>query len=250
MFFILSKVLVFLLSPLVWIFLLMIWGLKTTLASRKKKCYLAAFFLLVFFTNPFLKNQVYQAWEPAPIELQDTFDIAIVLGGFTDINAYPIHRNNFNNSIERLTQTLELYHQGLVKKILLTGGNSNIIYKDSNESKEVLRFLLRIGIPREDIIIEAKARNTYENALFTKELLGNQNAKLLLTTSAFHLYRSKQCFDKIGLQTTAYPVDYIQAPFKWSLGNTILPSPIAINHWQMLIKEWIGIVVYKMKGYL
>ena len=70
------------------------------------------------------------------------------------------------------------------------------------EGKYAEQFLLNLGIPAADILIESESNNTRENAVFTQKLLTQKMpaAKCLLITSAFHMRRSIGCFNKVGMQ--------------------------------------------------
>ncbi len=132
---------------------------------------------------------------------------------------------------------------------MLSGGWSNIIGDKISESVAVEKYLLRIGVPPEDIIMEPNARNTYENALFSKNVLiekAMSQQKILMVTSAFHMYRSRLCFEKVGLKVTPFSVDFMACKKPFAIDDFILPSGSAITNWRMLIKEWVGIIAYRL----
>jgi uncharacterized SAM-binding protein YcdF (DUF218 family) len=108
-----------------------------------------------------------------------------------------------------------------------------------------------MGVAETDILIENQSRNTHENALFSKKIMEEKysNATCLLLTSAWHLPRAQRCFDKCGLKTTAFPVDFWAKPFQLQPSQVFQPDSDAFQKWDFLIKEWVGLVVYRMKGY-
>jgi len=150
-----------------------------------------------------------------------------------------------------LTQATELYFDGKVKKLLLTGGSGRITGNEPSEAIEIERYLLKLGIPQSDIIIEADSRNTRENATLTKAIIDKSypNASLLLVTSAMHMPRSQACFEKVGLAFDSYAVDYLKERIQWHPRSLLLPNPRGFYHWEILIKEIVGLVVYKISGY-
>ena len=123
----------------------------------------------------------------------------------------------------------------------------------SSEADLLKRFLIMTGMSEKDILIEEKSVNTRENAVFTKEFLEKNgiatDQEFVLITSAFHMPRSKKCFDKVGLKTIPFPVDYYSHDVKYDLPSILYPGPGAISNWQLLVKEWIGLVVYRLVGY-
>ena len=74
--------------------------------------------------------------------------------------------------------------------------------------------------------------------------------EFVLITSAFHMTRAKGCFDKVGLKTVTFPVDYYSHEVKFDIPALIFPNADSISQWHKLIKEWIGITIYSLVGYL
>lgn len=257
MFFILSKLLIFILQPTSWLVLLLAWAFFAKNPIKKRKILRGVFFMTVALTNPFLMHQTFRAYETPPVSMntmRDTFDVGIVLGGFSnfDINAVD-DRLNFNQAVNRLTDAVVLYKKGLVKKLLITGGDGNLIGRKSPEAERTEPFLLQMGVRQEDILLENASRNTHENAIFTKQLLDSQrltNAKLLLITSASHMPRSIGCFKKVGLNITPFPAHFIGEAPSWKTSYWLTPDSKAFSNWESIFKEWIGYVVYYFKGYI
>ncbi len=255
MFFILSKVLAFAIKPIVWILVLLAYGLWTANPSRRKKAVALGLGLLLLFSNRWLSNQVFRAWEPETVhagEIETPYDIGIVLGGYTNPFIEPGHdRHNFNERANRLTQALELYFSGKVKKLLLSGGTGRLLQDTPSEAEMMPAFLEKIGIPPSDIILEPDSKNTWENALFTKNIVQTRypGASCLLITSAWHMPRSEACFRKAGLPVTPYAVDYISEANRWDPDMLLMPDKLGLYKWELLIKEWVGCVAYRMRGY-
>src|SRR5436853_3959135 len=193
-FFIISKILDSLIEPLVWIIALLIFSLLSKKPKRKRKSLITAFVLLLVFSNSFLLDEAMRAWEKPATKISDiqgTYDAGIVLSGMVTYDN-SLDRIQFNRRNDRLMQAISLYKMGKIKKIVFSGGSGSLIYTYLKESEMVKKFLVEIGIPSEDIIIENKSNNTRENALFTKEVLDKEipHGKFLLFTSAFHMRRA------------------------------------------------------------
>lgn len=256
MFFLLSKILYFLITPIVWVIILLIGAIWTKQAKWKKRLQWTSLGLLLFFSNPLIYNIFVDWWEVDTITANDIdtpYDVAILLGGFrSDFIAKDEDRFNFGVAANRFTQTLELYRTGKVKKILLTGGSASLMQQVPSESEEAQKLLHRLNIPNEDIIVEPNARNTRENAVFTAEILSHQDtlSRYLLITSAAHLPRAKACFDKAGISYTPYAVDYHTQIMRWDFSFILQPSADILEKWARLIKEWVGYVVYRLVGYV
>ncbi len=225
----------------------------------KKRSLTIGILLFLFLSNDYISNRAIYYWEAKTISVKDIeapYDIGILLSGYAKNTGYLLEDDHFfqlGESANRLTQTIELYKLGKIKKILISGGAAYLLQKSVSESENTKRFLRRLGIPASDILIETKSRNTYENALYTKELLEakgiEKNQRLLLITSAFHIPRAEKCFKKVNLEVVPFSVDFQAHPLDFH-PEYFIPSTSGIDNWQLLIKEWVGIVVYKMRGYL
>ena len=256
MFFILSKLLYFILQPLSWLIGLPIFAMLTKNARRKRRILRGAFFILVLITNPFLSNRIFHAWEAEPVKmsaLRDTFDVGIVLGGYTKGGTYANDRLVLAPAANRLIDAIQLYKRGYIKKLLITGGDGRLLGESYPESYWAKNYLLDIGVKPEDILFEDQSRNTHENAAFSKQLLDKQgltNAKLLLFTSAFHIPRAQACFKKVGLNTQPYPTHFEAEKLTIQPQTWLTPDADLIKNWEMFLKEWVGYAVYKLQGYV
>ena len=112
----------------------------------------------------------------------------------------------------RVNKAIELYELQLINKILVTGG---IGYKDFKrkipEATELETYLRAYGIPKSDILVEDKSKNTLQNIknslLLLKDYSYDENTKIRLITSDFHL---KRCYLMAGLN---YNIENILASF-------------------------------------
>lgn len=256
MFFYLSQFLSFLAMPLTIVMILLIAGFWLRKKKYGKKLMLSGIILLLFFSNQFLANLAMHAWEPEfkSFETLPHYEVGIVLTGITNLNKTVYDRTFFNKGADRATHAVQLYKLGKIKKILITGGQGLDPSNPNTEAKLLQDFMVMVGVPKDDILVEPEAINTRENALFSKEVLLQNgfslDQKFLLITSAFHIPRSKGCFDKVGLQTDTFPVDYYSEDVRFSIPLLLQPEPHSIFLWHRLFKEWIGITVYWVVGYI
>jgi uncharacterized SAM-binding protein YcdF (DUF218 family) len=254
MFFYFSKILAFIISPLVWFFALMIYSFFTKIEGRARKLRITAVVLLYVCSNAFLVDECFRAWEPVTPDHDLTttkYEAAIVLGGIGDIDLR-LKKINFGPSSDRLFQTLALYHQGRIKKIIFTGGSGSIEFPDKKEGIYVKKYLQTIKVPDSALVIESLSKNTYENALFTKKLLDSLKIKgnFLLVTSAYHMPRALATFKKAGfVNLTPYITNRSSGLRRFTPDHLLIPSPGALLGLQVLIHEWIGYLTYKIKGY-
>ncbi|MFN3188841.1 MAG: YdcF family protein [Candidatus Paceibacteria bacterium] len=252
MFFNLSQFLSFLVMPLTLILIGLTVGFFLPNRKNGRRLIAISLISLYLLSNQFIANEVMKAWEPEFIPIKEVaqHDIGIVLTGVTNLGKTAYDRTFFNKGADRITQ----YKEGVINKILITGGQGLNPTNDNTEAKLLKDFLLITGVPESDILIEDQAKNTYQNALFTKEMLLNKGIALdqpfILITSAFHMKRAKGCFDKVGLDTLPFPTDYYSSDTKWDIPRLFYPDPYSLVRWQTLTKEWIGLAMYKVAGYM
>jgi uncharacterized SAM-binding protein YcdF (DUF218 family) len=243
MFFIFSKLLSFLIKPTFWILALMIAGI---LNNKKRKlfsfCSLLIFF---FFSNDFIFNTIVKAWEVPQISVtkfDKQYEAGILLGGFSDYD-YIKNKHNFKKEADRLIYTVQLYNQGIIRKIFISGGNGNLFNNNYKESETIKDFLIQNKIDSNDIIIENQSRNTKENAINSAKILDKKNEYILIT-SAVHMKRSIFCFKNVGLKIIPFSVDNSMSFSSNKIEYILLPRSRVLENWEELIHEIIGYYVY------
>ena len=251
MFFLFSKLLAIFLKPLNIILFIGIAALFTREKQRKMRRFCWMLLVLVLFSNQWIINALAKKWETArysPEDLEYPYDIGILLGGYSKVNRNtPKGQVSFFLS-DRLTTTLQLYKMGKIKRILLSGGAGKLVGRERSEAPLVRDYLLKIGIPDSAILVEDRSRNTRENALFSKEIIDRvlPGARCLIITSAWHMRRAQPCFERVGIACAPFGTDFLSEnsdgnPFKW-----LEPSWSALLKWELLLKEWVGYVVYQI----
>ncbi|MFM7080040.1 MAG: YdcF family protein, partial [Bacteroidota bacterium] len=223
MFFILSKILKFIVDPFNWILFLFLVGLFKLYRKNGGRAYLfASLALALVFSNPLLSNLAVRWWEPDTYPdslIVEPYEVGILLSGATrglDMNA---NRPLYGSGADRVLQTIALYKQGKIKRVLLTGGSGSVEHPEQMESYWTKKVLLDAAIPDSVIYVEHQSRNTWENAKLSAELLkGNHelSGRKLLITSAFHMNRAQACFKKAGLEFDIYPVESGKNIITWN----------------------------------
>jgi uncharacterized SAM-binding protein YcdF (DUF218 family) len=251
MFFILSKTLYFLVMPItlvVMAFLLCVFWKRF-----RKQFFIAGFGLLLLFTNLFIGNLLLLAWEvqPQPISSLSEYPVGIVLGGIT-ADKEPRDRSHVVGDADRILHAIQLYREGKIEKILLSGGSGKLLTDSVPEAISLKRILDHAQIPDSDILVEPTSRNTYENALNSKGFLTDQNISgpVLLITSAYHMRRAEACFEKVGLAVDPFPVSMRSDTPKFTPDWLIIPTSAAIGSFEIVVRECVGMVAYWVVGYI
>lgn len=141
---------------------------------------------------------------------------------------------------EREEKAAALYRQGVVSTLLVSGGPVvlGIPYADLMK-----RYLVRLGVPTENILCEAKSESTYDNAVFTKTIIQQHRYKrILLVTSRFHSRRSFSIFQKVykGLPVHLYMIaanDNVDA-YRWWHSHEMADK--VLTEWAKTLIYWIN----------
>ncbi len=251
MFFLLSKLLYFFLSPFNWllIFATITFFTKDQQRKRRRLIFCISWFLL--FSNPYIIHKLSLHWQAKQKTLasNEQYEAGILLAGFVGFE-FKTRQGYYGAASDRFIQAVRLYKLGHIKKILITGGSGSLWRQQYKEADFVKDQLQQMGVAKEDILSENQSRNTYENAVNSKQLLDSLQLKgpYLLITSAMHMKRSQQVFDKVGLNAVAYPCNFTSINNTQLFWNSIIPSHKAFEGWDNYLKEVAGLIVYKMTG--
>lgn len=253
MFFVLSKVLFFLIQPFNWIVICATFALITRNTKLKKKFTIISVSLFLLFSNPYLIKEIIYHWQAEEniLTKDKQYEAGILLTGFCSYNE-KTGRGYFRDASDRFIQTVKLYQQKHIKKIIVTGGSSKVL-KNKQSLKEadfVCEQLEQMGIPKEHIIKENQSRNTHENGLYTKHVLDSLKIKppYLIITSATHIPRATKVFEKTGIEADSYACNFATVESKFEFPESLLPSTEAFELWNTLMKENIGLMMYKLTG--
>jgi uncharacterized SAM-binding protein YcdF (DUF218 family) len=177
----------------------------------------------------------------------------IILGGAED-RLVGTARNvpALNEAAERLVEAAMLARRFPEAKIAFSGGDAGVLYKTGSEAEGAESLLTALGVPRDRLILEAKSRDTYENAVFLKAELEKQGElgpgrRWLLVTSAYHMPRAIGAFRQAGFDVEAWPVDYR------TRGRADLTRPFdkvseGLRRVDVASREWAGLLAYRLTG--
>lgn len=252
MFFTVSKIFELFLAPVHLFIILAVVG-ALLLFTRWKTCgralsTVSALGLLLMAFGPlggFLAAPL-EARFPAPPDDMPPPQGIIVLGGTIDERlSADRDRPTLVDAAERLTAPIALKRKYPSARIVFTGGSAALRGSPYSEADAVQRFWREVGLDQNDVLYERRSRNTYENAVFTRELLHPKpDERWLLVTSAIHMPRAVGVFRQAGFDVIPYPVDYRTS------GDSGLEFPRfptkALALVEFAAHEWTGLVAYRL----
>lgn len=255
-FFPLSKIVYFLITPSNGLIFLVLIGLILLSATRLRRSgTLLALFgavgLAVGGLSPLSEAALLpleQRFPPFPAEGPAPTGI-IVLGGGIEAGLSEARAQVIvNDAGERPIYLADLARRFPAARLVFSGG-SGFVGGGIAEADIVSRQADTIGVPRTRLILENRSRNTRENATFTAALVHPKpGERWLLVTSAWHMPRAVGCFRQAGFAIDAFPVDYRTRGW----GDLVRFNGFASDgllQLDLAVKEWIGLVVYRWAGY-
>lgn len=179
-------------------------------------------------------------------ELPENTDGIIVLGGAVSPTlTAKWGQPSLSRGAERMTEAVGLARHYPQTKIFFTGGPWS---EDGMTEAEVgRRFFAQQGIAEDRLILEAKASSTYENAVFTRELVEPKADQIwILVTSAAHMPRAVGAFRKQGWKILPYPVDFEFRGITWLAWPP--DTGRALADFDFVIREWVALTWYRLAG--
>jgi uncharacterized SAM-binding protein YcdF (DUF218 family) len=261
MFFYIAKVLGFIAQPSNFIALLIAYGsilIWTAWArwGRRFVCFGAAMLLIAGLSSlgNLLTEPLEDRFPRTDLNTRPPPTGFIVLGG-GESTGLSLARGGIpavNESAERVIEAMILARRFPEAKLALSGGDASLIYKAGPEADSTATLLQAMGVDRSRMILESSSRDTYENAVHLKEVLGKQGLlgegkRWILITSGFHMPRAMGVFRKVGFDVEPWPVDYRTGGDVGLLGYFDLVSA-GLRRVDMMTHEWIGLVAYRLAG--
>ena len=244
-------------SPLFYVFLLIV---AAWLCRHRKRWKWTLAGLSVFASLFFSLEPIYEIaakkWSegyPWTVPAGKTYQYGIVLGGCSYWD-WERNRPEFGGNVDRLTEGIQLYHKGIIRKLVIASDGSIIQREDptkqSGNPQAMTDYIIRLGIPRQDIILETKATTTHENAVYIKQLLKDPPQPSLLREGSQMCQTSSAELDSLPKQGGEGWVSCLLITSSIHMRRALmedrwLPSLHVIRDWQALLHEIIGYAYYK-----
>jgi uncharacterized SAM-binding protein YcdF (DUF218 family) len=228
--FIVKKLVGILIQPMSVVLFLLFMGLLFLYKGKmqiSKKILTLGFAILLFFSYDPVANTLMQNLENQYPKLEivpEDADYILLLGGDFEMRAWEV---------------LRFYHKNKDLKIITSG------YKGSFSIPEALRsanILIELGISKENIIMHTKPKDTKEEAIKIKKLLGEK--PFILVTAGYHMPRAMALFKKEGTCPIAAPA----LTKKRDIDFFSIPSVRCLYETQIALHEYIGLLWAKLRG--
>lgn len=184
---------------------------------------------------------------PANPELQDIDGIIVLSGAEEGMISALWDQVTLNASAERDLAFMALARHFPDAKLVFTGGRGSLTHQEFKAADAARRLFAEQGVDLSRAIFERESRNTWENAMLSKQLVQPKpSEKWVLVTSGYHMPRSVGIFCKAKWSVIPYPVDFRTKPghllrIEWAFAGHL-------NDLGIGIKEWIGLLAYRLTG--
>ncbi|MDN5314520.1 MAG: SanA protein [Clostridiales bacterium] len=128
---------------------------------------------------------------------RDNYDAALVLGCGVYNNEYPSPLLR-----ERLDAAVELFHEGVVNKLIMSGDHGQDNY---NEVAVMKQYAIDEGVPSEAIFMDHAGFSTYESVFRARDIFMADS--VLIVSQEYHVYRALYVAEALGLEAYAVSAD-------------------------------------------
>jgi uncharacterized SAM-binding protein YcdF (DUF218 family) len=177
-------------------------------------------------------------------------DGIVVLGGAEDARIWAERdAHALNEAGERFTEAVALARRYPKARVVFTGGAIEIIGSPKIGADAARAIFRDLGLVEGDrLLLETKARDTWENAVYVKALVEPKpGERWLVVTSAWHMPRSIGVFRQAGFAVEPWPVDYRTGGLLDALRLFEAPAD-GLKRLDTAMREWIGLVIYRVTG--
>ncbi|HKQ09929.1 MAG TPA: YdcF family protein [Rhizomicrobium sp.] len=250
MFFVLSKIFWMLVRPSHWLgFLILATALSLLLRWNRAARFFGVAAALLLVLASFLAV-------PLARDLEDRYprppwpahvDGILVLGSGFDTALFRARGAPASNEgIWRVEAGFAAARRYPGARLVFSGGSGALGGAPFSEAETARVLLAEMGQDPRQLTLEARSRNTYENILFSKEIVKPKPGEVwLLATAAMHMPRAMAIARKLDWPMTPWPSDYLTAP---SGGVNPLSVTGNLGYIDYVVHEWIGLLVYRLSG--
>ncbi len=185
-----------------------------------------------------------------PLAQLPAADAILLLGGASKPALPPREFPELVEAADRVFHAARLFHAGKAPLIVVSSGPMPWQRHLPAEAEGLGELLGALGVPASAVLREVESTNTYDNCVFSKQILDARGARdVLLVTSALHMPRALATCRSAGLAVRAAPTDY------WVAGDEaqtldLLPDVEALTITHVVLRERLGFWVYQRRGWI
>jgi uncharacterized SAM-binding protein YcdF (DUF218 family) len=137
-----------------------------------------------------------------------------------------------------------LYSSWRTLPVFVSGGNRSA--GQPSFADAMAHVLKSEGVPASDIVLDDRSLNTWENAVFTAELLRQRNiTRIVLVVDALSMMRAERCFRSQGIEVIPAPILQVSVSMT---ARDLIPSWRALRLNEVALHEIVGLAWYKLQN--
>jgi uncharacterized SAM-binding protein YcdF (DUF218 family) len=170
--------------------------------------------------------------------------VVVLGGGHSGTDELPPSARLNRATLARLVEGVRQHRLHAGSRLVLSGGS---VYGEDANAKVLADAAESLGVDRADMVIEAESKDTHDEALLLKDVLGSD--PFVMVTSASHMPRAVALFRKQGLEPTPAPTDYQSKKAGISFTPSFFfPSTTGFSRGQHAVHEYLGLIWSKLRG--
>ena len=173
-------------------------------------------------------------------------DAIVVLSGMLEINEVGDSTYIEWGDPDRFFGGIALFKAVKAKKLVFTGGKMPWDNAKKTEGEVLKEYAISNGIPSEKIFVTKEVENTADESVAVKELI-SPSKRIILVTSAYHMYRARRLFEKQGLIVIPYRVDFKSLTTDSLTFMDYLPNAESLAKTELGLRELMGRLYYWLK---
>ena len=148
---------------------------------------------------------------------------------------------------DRFFGGIALFKANKAPILIFTGGKLPWDTGDKTEGDYLKDEAILQGVPEEHIYVTQVVQNTAQEANAVKALLDDENSKIILVTSAFHMPRASELFETKEFDVIPFPVDFKSTKKKLTV-MSFIPSTLGLHGAFTGLREFLGRLYYRIKA--
>ncbi|MBK1633261.1 hypothetical protein CKO31_21400 [Thiohalocapsa halophila] len=189
-------------------------------------------------------------YPPVPVAAMPRAEAIVVLGGGMGGVVAPRLLPDLNSAADRVWHGARLLLADKAPVVVVSGGGLAWRSEEPPEAQSMLAFLRDLGVGRAHVLLEGRSATTRGNAVEVRRLAGARGfSRVLLVTSALHMPRAAAAFRAVGLEVIPAPTDYEVVARRRVTILDWLPDAQALADSSRAFKEYLGFLVYWVRGW-
>jgi uncharacterized SAM-binding protein YcdF (DUF218 family) len=222
--------------------------------SQRRAPIALALLLVWVSSNQWVANQLmryaeqYQVRAPATAQTVGTANAIVVLSGMLRDVAASDGKvvSEWGDAADRLDAGIALWRNGVAPRLMLTGGKLPWTLAMHTEGDTLRDMAIARGVTAEHITVSVDVENTAQEARAIKGMLQDQD-RVVLVTSAFHMPRAVALFEQAGITVTPYPVDF-RVTERATNPYDFVPSARAAQDFELAWRELMARAFYGLRS--